>query len=195
MNRRKLYISPWVALLLAAVTVLGCILAAVGVAYARYRSDNTFDRIFSVRESGSVFLGRMDENNTFVQEQSTWQTVDGTASLSFAISNGTDADNRSQVDQQAAIRVLAGPGTWDNTLTLTVNGIRYVAVPTAIREGSALYRTFGEGWILQFLDEAGNEMTWPLSGGAWSSLPMQLSLSAALTDTSLLRLQVIAEEA
>lgn len=195
MNQRKSYISPWVALLLAAVVVLGCILAAAGVAYARYRSNNAFDRIFSVRENGTVLLGRMDETAGFLQEQSTWQTVDGITSLDFAISNGTDAENWSTVNQQACIRVLAGPGTWDNSLTLTVGEVSYVAVPTAIKEGSALYRSFGEGWVLQFLDEQGNELTWPLSGEAWNAIPMKLTLSANLTDTRLLQLQVISEEA
>lgn len=194
MNQRKSYISPWVALLLAAVVVLGCILAAAGVTYARYRTGSTFDRIFSVRESGTVLLGKMDENGAFLQEQSTWQTVDGITSLDFAISNGTDAENWSKVNQQASIRVLAGPGTWDNSLTLTVGEINYVAVPTAIKEGSALYRSFGEGWVLQFLDEQGNELSWPLSGEGWSTISMKLTLSANLSDTSLLRLQVISEE-
>lgn len=193
MNQRKSYISPWVALLLAAVVVLGCILAAAGVTYARYRSDNAFDRIFSVRESGAVFLGRMDENGAFLQEQSTWQTAEGITSMDFAISNGADETSWSQINQQASIRILAGPGTWDNTLTLTVGEVSYVAVPTAIVEGSALHRSFGEGWVLQFLDEQGNELIWPLSGEGWDTIPMKLTLSAELTDTSLLRLQVISE--
>lgn len=195
MNQRKSYISPWVALLLAAVVVLGCILAAVGVSYARYRSGTEFERIFSVRESGTVLLGKLDETNTFVQEKSTWVTGDSAMLLDFAISNGADGETYSKVSQQASVRVLAGPGTWDNTLTLTVGDASYVAVPTAIKEGSALYRSFGEGWVLQFLDEKGNELTWSLEGDGWNTVAMQLSLAAELTDTSLLRLQVISEVA
>ena len=194
MNQRKAYISPWVALLLAAVVALGCILAAAGVSYARYRSDNTFDRIFSVRESGTVLLGKTDENGLFLQEQSTWQTVDGITSLDFAISNGTDGENWSKVDQQASIRVLAGPGAWDGTLTLTVGETSYAAVPTAIVEGSALYRSFGEGWVLQFLDAQGNELSFSMDGEVWTTTSMRLTLTADLADTSLLRLQVISQE-
>lgn len=195
MNQRKSYISPWVALLLAAVAALGCIVAAVGVAYARYRESNTFDRIFAVRESSTVFLGRIDENGAFIQEQSDWRTEDGITSLDFAISNGSDDQNWSKVNQRSCIRVLAGPGNWDQALTLTVGDVQYTAVPTAIVEGSSVYRSFGEGWILQFLDAQGNELSWPLSGEGWSTIPMKLTLSVDLSNTSLLRLQVISEDA
>lgn len=195
MNHRKSYISPWVTLLLAAVAVLGCVLAAVGVSYARYRSGTEFDRIFSVRESGTVLLGKLDDADAFVRERNAWTEVDGVMVLDFAISNGTGAKSYSKVDQQAAIRVLAGPGIWDETLTLTVDGIGYVATPTEIQVGSALYRSFGEGRVLRFLDEQGNELTWSLKGDGWNTVQMQLSLAAELTDTSLLRLQVISEEA
>ena len=195
MNQRKSYISPWIALLLATVVALGCIVAALGVAYARYRESDTFDRIFSVRESGTVCLGRINENGAFVQEQSNWQTADGITSLDFAISNGSDDQNWTEVNQRSCIRVLAGPGNWEQVLTLTVGDVRYTAVPTAILEGSSLYRSFGEGWVLQFLDAQGNELSWPLSGEGWNTIPMKLTLSANLADTSLLRLQVISEDA
>lgn len=193
MNQRKLHISPWVALLLAAVAVLGCVLAAVGVSFARYRSASGWEYQFQAQQSGSVLLGVMD-GGTFTQKESAWVRVDDQLQLHFAVSNGTGADAFAALRQDVSIRVIASLGNWSDKLTLTVGENTYTATATAIRAGSALHRTFGDGWVLRFLDEQGNELHWTLSGAEWESIAMQLTLTGdGLTDTSLLQLQVVGE--
>lgn len=70
----------------------------------------------------------------------------------------------------------------------------FPATATRISGTSPMYGTFGDGWVFSFLDEEGNERGWLLEGGTPSMLEMTLILEgAALTDPSLLQLQVSGE--
>lgn len=68
------------------------------------------------------------------------------------------------------------------------------ATVTPINPESPLYDIFGDGWVFAFRNEDGTERSWTLEGGKESVLEMTLTLEgAALTDPSLLQLQITAD--
>ena len=197
MNPRKLHISPWLLWGMIALLVVGCLLMAVGVSYARYRNDLQGDIRIQPDQPAQVYLGCVAEGR-FVAQQSSWTEVDGTLQLPFAISNGTAQDAYSQQNQQVRLRVIASLGAWSENETdkihLTVDGQTYTAVAEPIMAGSVLHTQFGDGWILHFQDSEGNEPVWDLAGDQWNHIPMLMYFdAAAMPDTSLLQLQIIAE--
>lgn len=197
MEPRKTHISPQLLLGLTALLVAGCLMVAVGVSFARYRTETKDGIIFHPYESGQIFLGCMEENG-FVCQQSTWQTGEEQLQLPFAISNGADPDSCSTADQQARICLLVSLGAWQeqsgDSVSLTVDGTVYTGVAQRITEGSTLHTQFGDGWAFRFVDEAGNEPVWELPGGQFTCIEMLLQVdSSAILDIGLMQLQVIAE--
>ena len=82
---------------------------------------------------------------------------------------------------------------WDGALDKEEKPILHTAQVMRIPENSALYHSFGEGWVFRFLDENGAELTWILENGQLSCVEMDLSISGqALAGTSLLQLQIVA---
>ena len=197
MNPRKLHISPGLLMGIVALLVVGCLLMAVGVSFARYRDDLKGDIQIQPEQPAEVYLGCVAEG-TFVNQQSAWTEIDGKMQLSFAVSNGIAQDSFSQQDQQARLRIVASLGAWSesttDTIYLTVDGQTYTAVAERIPEGSALHTQFGDGWILRFQDAQGEEPVWTLPAEQWSYISMLMYFdAAAIPDTSLLQLQVIVE--
>lgn len=196
MKRRKFHISPLLLLGLAALLTVGCLMAAVGISFARYRTDVKAGIHFRPDKTAQICLGYVAEDGSFLAQQSSWVTVDETLRLSFAVSNGSSASAFSAVDQQTGVRLIASLGAWQangaEAMTLTVGNQVYTATAQRITEGSALYAQFGDGWVFRFLDAEGREPSWTLPGGSFSCTEMLLQVSAAaISDTSLLQLQVI----
>lgn len=197
MNRWKLHSSPRLQLFIALFLVIVCLVAAVGVSFARYRVEQMENLRFQTGTNAMIFLGCVEED-TFVHRQGSWENQEDQMQIQFAVSNGTSAQEFAQADQQVRLRVIASLGAWseENTdcLYLTVNNTTYTAAVERITEGSALHTQFGDGWVFRFLDAQGEELSWTLPGGDLRYIPMQLSFAAdAITDTSLLQLQAVAE--
>lgn len=71
-------------------------------------------------------------------------------------------------EMSARVTLLAsiGVGDIDNiTVTLRTDDREYTGVAHEIAPGSELYRRFGPGWQLFFLDEEGQELTWTFTAG------------------------------
>jgi len=71
----------------------------------------------------------------------------------------------------------------------------YTAVVSRVAAGTALYHTYGDGWLFRFVDEEGRELTWDLAGGQFSCMTVDLILEG--TDpaaTTLLQLQIIGDK-
>lgn len=215
MNRRKLNICRWYALALALVLTAGCMMLSVGTAFARYRLDEEWMLKFVNRAPVAVFLGRMNPDQGFLGDAPLqWQEQiipgDGeqtpqrkAAVLNFAVANyhlGNDFDNG---DIQFRVRLIGTLNAWDpaggGTMVLRQKlpdgTLREVAATvTPIGADTPLSHSFGTGWVFQFLDEYGQELTWTLKGGEQSSTELDLILdSTAWLDTSLLQLQVAGE--
>lgn len=197
MDRQKLHISSRLMLTAALFLVIGCLVAASGVTFARYRVQQEAGFTFQAEKNAMICLG-VEKDGAFALEQSTWfETVDGSMELSFAVSNGRSAQVFAQADQMARVRLIATLGAWSaestGELVLTVGEKTYTATAERIPEGSALFSEFGDGWIFRFLNESGEEHTFPLRGGALDYTVMQLRLNGTMHDTNLLQLRVVAE--
>lgn len=71
----------------------------------------------------------------------------------------------------------------------------YAAHILRIPKNSALYHSFGDGWVFRFLDDQGEELTWTLEEGKLSCVEMNITITGdALEGTSLFQLQIVAEE-
>jgi len=196
MKRRKLHTSPALLLGIAAMLMLSCLTAAVGVTFARYRDGEKEGLIFQPDLKPQVFLGHM-EGDSFACVQNEWVRSEEQLQLAFAISNGPSNTEFSSVNQSVCLRVIASLSVWNEEMaispSLTVGEKTYTATAQRIVEGSALYTQFGDGWILRFQDENGTEPQWELMGGQFSCISMLLHMDAAVGDTGLLRLQAVAE--
>lgn len=197
MKPRKMHSSPQLLLGLTALLVAGCLLAAVGVSFARYRTEMHNGILFWPDQTAQVYLGYV-ENNTFYSRQTGWTDTGEQLQLSFAIGNGADSGSCAAMDQHVKLCLLASLGAWqadsETIVYLTVGDQTYSAAAQRITEGTGLHTQFGDGWVFRFQDESGAEPEWILPGGQFNFISMRLEMdNAAITDTSLLQLQVVAE--
>lgn len=198
MKQRKFHISPKLRLVMAALLVAGCLIAAVGISFARYRTEHGDGISFQVDQRGRLVLGSAEED-VFTTNQTAWASTDSGKQLQFAVANGTSETDRTTVTQKVSIRVIGSLGAWnadsEQKMYLTVAGEQFEAAVIPIVQGTALHTQFGDGWEFRFLDSDGKELTWELDGAQWNYLQMQLSVdTVSVLDTSLLRLQAIGEQ-
>lgn len=210
MNRRKLNISTWYSLGLAVVLLVVCLILSTGVTWARYRSEVSKNIYFKVREPIAVCLGQvergegMPEEGRFVRtDGGSWKLDEsGILKMNFAIANGENELSYEERNQEVYIRLIGTLGIQseadDVALKLTYPSAddpekteEVKAKAVRIKAGSAMYATFGDGWMFRFTDKYGEELAWTLEGGALSCMEMELSVEGgALRDTSLLQLQI-----
>ena len=212
MAKRKQNISRWYMLGLAAILTAGCMLVSVGTAYARYRLDSERLIFFSSKTPVQVALGVGMNENFEHTDQFGWEPVRLTESegettttrevyqMTFTMSNYQDLVGYDSEDILVRVRLVASQEAWNGNGTLVLSdGVlledgtprQVPATVTPIGEDTKLYHTFGMGWVFQFLDEYGRELTWTLKGGELSCVELQLTMdAAAVTGTSLLQLQV-----
>ena len=210
MNQRKPNMTRWYAMGLTALLVVGCLVMAVGVTWARYRTDVMGSTVFQSRKPLAVRLGKMepmeDGTTLFVPgARQTWERVDGKLRLDFAVANGTSAEVFETRDQRFHIRLVGSIGAWSGDETAAI----YLEIPpraeteteptlvkataARIEPGTQLWSTFGDGWTFRFLDpRTGRELDWTLEGGGLTCLDLDLVMEGStLTDTSLLQMQII----
>lgn len=209
MKRWKLNISSWYSLGLTALLVISCLVVSTGMAWARYRTEETESIYFKAREPVSVYLGKVEygEGNAaegkFVQtNEGSWElNENGQLQLRFAVANGTSEAAFEERNQEVYVRIVGSLGIQtvaDNiSLKLTYPNEENPDTPnvvkaTAVRidPNSTLYSTYGDGWVFTFREE-GEELTWTLEGGELSYIEMDLTVEGGtMADTSLLQLQI-----
>lgn len=209
MKRWKLNISSWYSLGLTALLVISCLVVSTGMAWARYRTEETESIYFKAREPVSVYLGKVEygEGNAaegeFVQtNEGSWElNEDGQLQLRFAVANGTSEAAFEERNQEVYVRIVGSLGIQtvaDNiSLKLTYPNEENPDTPnvvkaTAVRidPNSTLYSTYGDGWVFTFREE-GEELTWTLEGGELSYIEMDLTVEGGtMAGTSLLQLQI-----
>lgn len=201
MNQRKFNSSRWYALGLAVILMAGCMMLSIGRAFARYRLDSEVDIRFTNRMA--VRLGTMVEDAFVPDAAPEWTEIwlpDGSAAvLDFAIYNDPEYGE----DAMVRIRLVGSLNAWNPTGnpimtitdgTLLEDGTKQTWTATAepIGTDTALYHTFGSGWVFRFLDENGQELTWDLNIGDWKQMQIILG-GTAVRDTNLLQLQISSE--
>lgn len=179
--------------------LLSCVFLLVGAAWARYQTKESQQFSYELKDYAFVCLWHSYDEGTasFRSGQSTWQTQDDRKTLSFCVSNGT-ANNYAETDQRVNIRLLVGLGVWggaegmDVCLNLPQTGERFQGNAQPIIENSPVYSTFGEGWVITFCDEEGQEIDWTLEGAELSFLEAQIVVrNVELQGTTLMQLQVM----
>ena len=202
---KKLNISFWYKPALVLLLLAACLVAAVGLTWARYRTDIPGEAVYESREQATVTLWSLGENGEFSATPAEWVNSEGKKTLTFGVGNyevDGDGNVTSAAETQGVrIKLLASLGLnyTENTVVefeiLSDEGEvedTFEATATAIAEGSHYHDTFGNGWVFRFEDEFGEELYWLLEGGEASSFTGRLSLSGVNTDQEAL-VQLIVE--
>lgn len=203
MNQRKPNSSLWYSLGLGLLLCMAVVVVSTGTAFARYRAERTKELTFSVQDMERIYLGEFHtvtaeeateerpQNTTYFREQNTFplKNQDGILGLDMVVTNGKTESEYSERSQQVQIRILATSGVWTGMepapmeLTISSQGnpdteetVKAVAVQ--IEEGTALFRTFGAGWVYMLKGEDG-ELSWTLPGGEFSYLNVSVVMSGA----------------
>lgn len=185
---------------LAVILLAACVLLTVGVTWARYQAGSNTMVSYQAKGPARVFLysaiSQTESGTSFTSfDQAFWEGADGTYSLDFAIGN-SDGDTVSEEPQAVSLRLIASGGITVNMdtalfLYLPEEGTAFQGSAQQIAEGTPLYNSFGPGWVFQFRDGEGEELSWSLEGGSLSYISAQLILQdVEITETSLLQVQV-----
>ena len=192
MKQRKLY------MLLSLLLVIGCLVTAIGITFARYRTQWNGHMGFQAEKVGRLHLGTLDGSHSFTAAPAAWSQTENGWQMPFAVANGLSDSDYTRLDQRVQVQLVASQGAWhagsNETVTLTVGERVYTATASPIPQGSTLHGQFGDGWVFRFRDENGNPYSGELPGGSFACVSMLLTVSGTATeDASLLQLQVMAE--
>lgn len=184
----------------------GLLIVSVGVTYARYREDHQGSVAFQIKESETVFLGIID-NNEFTQvSQLEWKVEDNSATLQFAVANGTSEMDYSNRNQEVQLCLIGSLGlmkeeklpivsVFFKTQEGEVKNIQ--ASVSAIEKGTALYHSYGDGWLYRFYEstaEGNREFSWALPGGEFSYIALTVKMEGETSENlSLLQPLITAE--
>lgn len=184
-NKMARYLPVLVALLCA-----GALAVAAGTAFARYRTDREVKVYFQVREPETIVLGTVQEGVFAPADTLHWTVSDGVAGLEFAMANGVSPESYASKDQLVQLNMVGTLGILHDgnipTLTVTylnAEGVETTATATAepIAEGTALYHSYGAGWIYSFYTEDQQLLTWQLTGGQLSYVTLTVSTESELS--------------
>lgn len=206
---RKPNISRWYLLGIAAILAVAGLVLSIGTATARYRASWEKGLLFEPRGSAMPVLGVMEEYGFDPEAEISWKVEPNqdAATLEFALGNLNGDLLPREETLRFRIRIIGSLSAWEEQAgarlilrdgTLREDGTIWetAAKVTPIQKGTALYRSFGDGWVFEFLDEQGTECTWTLPGGDYSTAAFSITLEGSGTsDVSLLQLQIISEVA
>lgn len=179
---------PWIRLALVGTLLLAGA-ASVGASIAHYMNEKNAAytlRLQKELESGQIHL-LSTATNEDAQLQYTplsadnWEKGGNGGRLEFLLANGTGVGEGQwcQYDQKVDLSVFVteGAGIADHmTVSIRSGGNEYVALPQRAEEGSSLYERYGAGWVFRFYDDAGEEVTWPISGRGFFYRTMVLNV-------------------
>ena len=194
MNQRTPNRIVWYSLVLILVLCIGFGAISAGTAFARYRTELEKSVTFEVQEPEQISLGTL-EDKTFTTKEPVWEKVEietepgktkTILQMELAMANGTSDTVFSQQDQRVSLRLLGSVGLWDGEAPVVISLLQgkepsIQATATPIAEGTALYHSFGAGWIFTFQDTEGEELSWNLPGGQFNYVRMTVTIENAVT--------------
>jgi len=184
MNQRKTNKRMWLSLDLAVFLCIAALMLSVGTAQARYRAEREANITFSLREPEQICRGMEREVTAEEAEadpslkegdmvfdstiEPQWVMIDDTPRLTFSVANGISKTDFSARDQKIRLRLLGGIGFWTGEDTPKVYlrmpseeaETGYVSIQANVRrivEGTALYHSHGDGWLLSFYEKENEE--------------------------------------
>ena len=169
MNKRNMF--P----LLVMLCVIGALILTVGVSQARFRENWTETLPFQPE----------GEENLVLHQDSNWVEDQGTRKLTFSLEN-TDTEAAAGEIYVLVSKGIESPDKMN--IILTVQGRNYTAQAQPIVPGSALHRSFGDGWAYRFLDSQGKEKAWKLEPADEQTFVLTVENSEEIQYHSLLRL-------
>ena len=161
--------------LLVMLCVIGALILTIGVSYARFRENWTETLPFQPE----------GEENLVLHQDSNWVETQDARELAFSLKN-TDTEAAT-----GAVYVLVSQGMESPDklhITLTAQGRTYTGQAQSIVEGSALHKSFGDGWVYRFLDNQGQEITWELDPAQQQNFVLTVENREEINYHSLLRL-------
>lgn len=169
MNRRNMF--P----LLVMLCVVAALILTVGVSQAR----------FLERWTETLPFQPAGEKNLILHQNSNWTEDQDGKKLMFSLENpDTEAS-------EGEVYVLVSEGVENPdklNIILTVQDRSYIAQAQPIAQGSALHKSFGDGWVYHFLDDQGQKKTWTLQPAGQQTFQLTVESSQEINYHSLLRL-------
>ncbi len=193
---------------IAALALLLCIafpVISTGTAFSRYSKEIKGTQGFEIQEPEKIILGTVSVGAFSPAEEFSWKTENGKATLEFAVANGTSKEDCCKSKQKINVWMIASLGLLIDeenpsislVLPSTEEGAEPKLVPATavpIEKNSDLYGIHGEGWVLRFFDESGNEIFWELEGGKLSFAEIKIEADTSkVSEQSLLIPQITAE--
>ena len=176
----------WLQFAVAILLGLGIPATVLGTTYARYQigSSKAIQLQYAngahqvhVRELENVEMLSTDTSEAEVLNRGR-QTEDYT--MEFMLSNGTAEDSFCPYDQRITLSLFATLGLdkpENVTITLTDGWSVYTAECRKVAEGTAWYTRYGPGWVYSFYNEAGEEISWHLTGTRWIEKKMTITVN------------------
>lgn len=192
--------TAWLQCSAVLLICMAFLTAAVGTAYARFRMDSSKTlQLTYESEADQVYIRAVEKVDTVsqaleVQNTESQDTEDRNGEstetseaekeadsfrMEFVLSNGTAEDSYCKNDQTVTLLLFATIGLENPenfTITLTDDWTVYEASCRQAVEGSAWYSLYGPGWIYSFCNEAGEEITWHLSGTRFIEKKMVITI-------------------
>lgn len=186
----------WLFLLTICFLSVLCLLLVTGAARAHYEAslEPVEQNLQYQSNAGRLYLLSTDKD-----ELGKWESLtddDGVAIpntyvLDFLLCNGTSKENCSVSDQNASLVLFATVGIEDPEdveITLSDGQSDYSAEASEVIDGSVWDNTYGSGWIYRFYNDAGEELSWSLSGGVFIYRQMRLTVKGTSESTAMLSL-------
>ncbi len=179
---KKAFQLTGLTLLFTLILCIGLLIVSTGNIFARYRAERQKDVTVQVRKPEMVLLGTIENGEFTSSDRLEWVVEDNVASLKFAVANGaseTDFSTKDQAIQLCMIGSLGilkdGEPPWLSVTFIPQKGNgeerTVTATASSIVEGTALYHSYGPGWLYRFYEttaEGNRELTWELPGGSLS---------------------------
>lgn len=191
-------------LLLFMISILAL---AMGTTYARYLAQRQERLAFEVTEPQTILLGVINEDVFVPTDRLEWVVEEETATLSFAVANGSAAEGISSRDQAIQLRMLGslGIGEEGKTPSLTATfqtpdgkkqSIKGKAA--SIKSGTAMYHSYGAGWLYSFYESTAGgtrEANFELPGGDLNYIIITVKVKGNLPENVNLLQPLISAEA
>lgn len=154
---------------IAVLLVLIAIALAAANTLGRYVTSFGEDVDFSIssRESVTVYAKDqwIDGASTVIISNTTVTTTDGQQTVGVV-----------QKDVSARVRLYIPIDNGIPTVTMVVGTTEYIGYAVPLKEGTEAYAEHGRGYIYQFLDKSGKEVTFDFKGGESKDYTMIIKL-------------------